>query len=228
MAAGTTPQSPRDSAPEAGAGDISEEDDTGDGSDSDTATSDDEQQVSRPPPQRHPHTPTNRSTNSGHTPAGHQPTQLALYIWRLNHAATSTPHEHDPLFHRIVTEIATATQLSAGPYGAEAAAEWGAGFEFDPATTARHAALIAAASTDRYQALACAGRNNWHILNATTPGRLNPTRVTTALSDDNPAARDVMELATPGGGVRVPVPTDFIPNCANNGPPPGCPATQPS
>ena len=224
MAAGTPPQSPRENAPEAGAGDISDEDDTGDGSDSDTTTSDDELLDPRPPPHRHPHTPTNRSTNLDHLPAGPQPAKLALYIWSLNHPATSTPHEHDPLFHRIVTEIATATRLSSGPYGAEAAAEWGAGFDFDPAITTRHAALIAAASPDRYQALACAGRNNWHTLNTTTPGRLNPTRVTTALSTANPAARDVMELATPGGGVRVPVPPDFIPNCANNGPAPRLPS----
>ena len=163
-------------------------------------------------------------THQNHHCATEDPRKLARFIWGLDHPTDATPTPHDPLFQRIMTEIQAATRTAAGPQGAEAAAEWGEGFEFDATTTARHADLIEGASSNPRTALAAAGRQNWLRLNSKSPGRLNQTRVKVALSPDNPHLTDTLLLGAEGGGVRVPVPAGFTPNCAAGGQPPRLPS----
>ena len=163
------------------------------------------------------------NTRQTHRPDTAEPQTLARFIWGLDHPEDATPPPHDPYFQRIGDEILAATRTGTGPQGAEAAAAWGAGFDFDRTTTTHHAALIAEASPDPRQALAEAGRRRWNQLNGTSPGRLNQTRVMSALSPDNPYRPDTLLLAANGGGVRVPVPNDFTPNCAASGQPPRLP-----
>ena len=159
-----------------------------------------------------------------HNFATEDPHKLAGFIWGLDHPREATPPPHDPHFRRIMAEIQAATRTTAGPQGEAAAAEWGEGFEFDRTTTTRHANLIEGASSNRRQALAEAGRQSWLRLNSKSPGRLNQTRVTVSLSPDNPHLTDTLLLAAEGGGVRVPVPDGFTPNCADGGQPPRLPS----
>ena len=163
-------------------------------------------------------------THQPHHFATEDPHTLAGFIWGLDHPREATPPPHDPHFRRIMAEIQAATRTTAGPQGEAAAAEWGEGFEFDRATTTRHANLIEGASSNGRQALAEAGRQSWLRLNSKSPGRLNQTRATVSLSPDNPYLTDTLQLAADGGGVRVPVPDGFIPNCADGGQPPRLPS----
>ena len=114
-----------------------------------------------------------RFANPGATLGIEDPQRLALFIWGLDHHREATPPPHDPYLQRIMAEIQAATRTAAGPQGAEAAAEWGDGFEFDRTTTTRHADLIEGASPNPRKALAEAGRQSWLRLNSKSPGRLN-------------------------------------------------------
>ena len=166
-----------------------------------------------------PHRPDSPATHLGIE----DPQRLACFIWGLDQHTGATPSPKDPIFRHIIDEITKATRTAMGPHGADAAAEWGDGFDFDRQITTQHAEWIEKASPNPRAALAEAGRTNWIRLNDGSPGRLNETRVASALSHTNPHLANTLLLAADGGGVRVPVPPDFRPNCAAGGQPPRLP-----